>query len=157
MTRSPCDEPTTPLQANAPVTFGFGKNRRLLKRADFLHVYQHGKKAYGRHVTVFGLKRDASQDTARGEKAVLPESDCRVGITATKKTGRATKRNRQRRLVRTYFRLNQSWLPEGWDFIVNTRGSLSSANYEELREDLDRTLAKLGFRAPRAKSGSRER
>lgn len=157
MTRSPCNEPKTPLQANAPVTFGFGKNRRLLKRADFLHVYQHGKKAFGRHVTVFGLKRDASRDTGRGKKAPIPESDCRVGITATKKAGRATKRNRQRRLVRTYFRLNQGWLPEGWDFVVNTRGSLSHTDYEELREDLDRTMAKLGFRSPRAQSGPPQR
>ena len=126
-----------PIPAHRPPRrLRFGPERRILKRADFIRVYQSGRKSYGRYVTVFCLRSTEPE----GE---LPR--WRLGITATKKAGKATARNRQRRLVREYFRLNQGWIPEGWDFVVNTKALLSEAGYHDLSRDLDRTLQRLGF------------
>lgn len=114
----------------------FPRERRILKRADFSRIYRSGRKIEGRYVTLFGVRREAA------EGGVAP---WRLGITATRKAGPATQRNRQRRLVRTYFRLNQHWIPEGWDFVVNTKALLSGATIWNLTEDLDRILTRLGF------------
>ena len=78
----------------------FGRSRRLLKRPDFVEVYQTGKKAYGRYAVVFCRRRTGEAE---------PET-WRLGITATRKTGKAVRRNRQKRLIREYFRLNQDWI-----------------------------------------------
>lgn len=113
---------------------GFGRERRLRRRAEFREVYETGRRARGRFATVFCRKRPTS-----GER----EEPWRLGITATKKTGNAVERNRQRRRVRSFFRLNQHRIPEGWDFVVNTRPELGRARFEEVSRDLERTLSRL--------------
>lgn len=41
----------------------------------------------------------------------------RLGVTATKKVGKATARNRFKRVAREFFRLNQSGWPGGFDLL----------------------------------------
>lgn len=123
----------------------FEPEHRLTRRADFTRIYGAGRKAYGRHVTIFTLQR-----TETGE-GVPP---WRVGITATRKSGKAVERNRQRRRIREFFRLHQHELPAGWDFVVNTRRSLSEAGWREFREDMEQVLKRLGFR-PASEAGAR--
>lgn len=109
---------------------------RLLKRADFSRIYGAGRKAHGHHLTIFALRRgDAELDNPR---------PWRLGITATRKTGKAVQRNRQRRRIREFFRLHQHLIPPGWDFVVNTRRSLNEAGPNELNKDLERALRRLG-------------
>lgn len=119
--------------------FKFGPRHRILRRADFGRTYGEGRRAHGRFVAVFCRRR--LEDEPGGEF-------WRLGITATRKSGNAVRRNRQRRLVREYFRLNQHWLPGGYDFVVNTRSGLSGVSLAELGEDLDRVMWKFGFRSP---------
>ena len=117
---------------------GFPRERRILKRSTFKRVYGEGRKKAGRHVTVFCLGRS-------GEPG---EEGWRLGVTATRKSGKAVQRNRQRRLVREFFRLNQPWIPEGWDFVVNTRASLGQIRYCIVEDDLRGVLRRLGFKPP---------
>lgn len=124
--------------ASASQRLEFGHERSLKRRPDFRRIYATGRRAFGRHVTVFLSPRVESDG-----QGPLP---WRLGITATRKAGKAHQRNRQRRLIREYFRLNQTWIPEGWDFVVNTKSSMQGASYEALRKDLDRTLERLGMR-----------
>lgn len=105
-----------------------------------MSVYQTGRKIEGRFAMLFAKPRPPGPEG----KPLL----WRLGITSTRKSGNSVSRNRQRRLTREYFRLNQAWIPEGWDFVVNTRGSLAKAGYARLAEDLDRTLGRLGFQRP---------
>lgn len=123
----------------------YGAAHRLRKRADFQKVYKNGRKAHGRFITIFCLRREGSE----GEP-------WRLGLTATRKTGNAVRRNRQRRRVREFFRINQAWIPEGWDYVVNTKAKLNEAKHAELTRDLTGTLARLGFRRTEdAAEGSR--
>ena len=70
----------------------FPKNKRLRKRIEFLHVNQVGRKHHTPHFLIFVARQD------------LPQA--RVGITVSRKIGGAVQRNRVKRLVREYFRLN---------------------------------------------------
>jgi ribonuclease P protein component len=119
----------------------FGADRRLRRRADFQRVYRSGRKAHGRFAAIFCLPREA------------PTAPWRLGLTATRKTGSAVRRNRQRRRVREFFRIRQARIPEGWDFVVNTKAAMNDATPEALSRDLTRTLLRLGIeRKPEAEA-----
>lgn len=118
-------------------SLAFNPEHRLVRRADFTRVYGSGRKAYGQFVAIFALRRPDTGDDQPGP--------WRLGITATRKSGKAVERNRQRRRIREFFRLHQHALPSGWDFVVNTRRSLNEAGHPEFHKDMERTLRKLGF------------
>jgi ribonuclease P protein component len=91
----------------------------------------------GRYLVVFGL-------AGAGEV-------CRLGITATRKSGGAVVRNRARRRVRELFHAHRELLA-GWggDLVVNVRQGCAGAAWGELVEDFARCLSKLvqGVRPP---------
>jgi ribonuclease P protein component len=111
---------------SALLSFGFPKDARLLKRAEFLRVYEHGKRFEGRFMTVFILPNFLGRQ--------------RAGITATKKgIGKAHDRNRAKRLLRESFRLSRLELDElrtTYDWVLNARRSL-------LKVRLDRPLSEF--------------
>jgi ribonuclease P protein component len=119
----------------------FGRAHRLLKRADFGKVYESGRKAHGRFVTLFAWRRPDADEPA--------PAPWRLGLTATRKTGGAVQRNRQRRRVREFFRLRQRDLPAGWDFVVNTKGSLNEGDFVDLENDLSGVLRRVGIELSR--------
>lgn len=52
---------------------------------------------------------------------VLLHPDWRVGFAVTKKTGKAVIRNRVKRVLREFFRLNQALMPEAVDVVVTPK------------------------------------
>lgn len=115
--------------------FDFPKEARLLKRAEFLRVYEKGKRLEGRYMTVFILPNKLGRQ--------------RAGITATKKAiGKAHDRNRAKRLLRESFRLSRAELgeiPTSYDWVLNARRGL-------LRVKLEKPLAELKAIAERVKN-----
>ena len=82
----------------------FSKDERLLKSRDFSTTYKIGKKASSRHffvAWVAGAKR-------------------RLGITVSAKVGNACVRNRIKRVIRDFFRLNKNLFPLG-DCVVTAK------------------------------------
>ena len=68
----------------------------------------------------------------------------RLGITATRKMGKAVKRNRARRLVREVFRKNKSRIPSSLDIVVNVKSLLADADYRDFEADFLAFLDKAG-------------
>ena len=56
----------------------------------------------------------------------------RVGVTVSKKLGKAVVRNRVRRRLREVYRLNESRFLPGWDIVVVARGRAVDATFPEL-------------------------
>ena len=107
---------------SALLNFSFPKEARLTKRAEFLRVYEQGKRIEGRYMTVF----------------ILPNSGeiQRVGITATKKAigTKAHDRNRAKRLLRESFRLSRPELDAvsvKYDWVLNARRSILKVKLEK--------------------------
>lgn len=127
-------------------SLAFGREHRILKRSDFVKIYGAGRKAYGRHIILFGLRRPPAELVPVTEITDSGRNPWRLGVTATRKSGNSAQRNRQRRRIREFFRLHQRALPEGWDFVVNTRASLNDASHHELSTDLVAALLRFGIR-----------
>ena len=65
----------------------------------------------------------------------------RVGITVSKKLGKAHIRNRTRRRIREVYRLNEETFQPGWDIVVVARSKAVDAPFDKLTKSY-LTLAK---------------
>jgi ribonuclease P protein component len=107
------------------------KAERIAKRADYTRIYAGGRKQFGRHVVVFAMPNEGGI--------------CRIGITATRKIGKANVRNRLKRWSREVYRLRRRELGlerRAIDFVINIKHSAVDTTYADFSDDLARSLRK---------------
>jgi ribonuclease P protein component len=105
--------------------FSFKKDDRILKRSEFLDLTRSGRK----------LQNDCFIAFFKPGRFDSP----RLGITVTRKVGNAAQRNRIKRLVREYFRLNRQHLNQNWDINIVAKkkaADLSSEKVDLFLQDL---------------------
>ena len=108
------------------------KEKRLAKRREFLRVYETGRKLFSRYCVVFFAAN------------ALPFS--RVGVTVTKKLGKANARNRLKRWTREVYRRQRGPLDldrSALDFVINVKPNAAAADFREFSSDLERALRKI--------------
>jgi len=108
------------------------KSKRLAKRREFVHVYETGQKLFSRFAVVFFAANS------------LPQS--RIGITATKKLGKANVRNRLKRWTREVYRRNREPLgidAQSFDIVINVKPNAAETSFLEYSRDLRRVLERL--------------
>jgi ribonuclease P protein component len=108
--------------------FSLTKKEKIRKRADFVALNLHGRRCYTEHFLVI-LKRN-ERDIAR------------VGITTSKKVGNSVRRNRIKRLIREFFRLNKEQMPRGYDILVVALRRDNKLNFSIIQEELGGLLIK---------------
>jgi ribonuclease P protein component len=108
--------------------FGFPKEERLLKRADYLKVSEQGRKILSPHFVI--LVRSSSWEAPR------------IGVTASRRVGNAVIRNRVKRLVREYYRLNKGHFAAA-DYNIIARQGAELLKFSDVCRELDRALRRL--------------
>jgi ribonuclease P protein component len=104
----------------------FGKNERILKRREFLAAYDQGKRISSENFIILFNPNE------RGTR--------RLGITVSRKIGNAVRRNRIKRLLREFFRLNKDRFPPAKDIIIIARRNTSGKKYGEVSRELEGLL-----------------
>ncbi len=104
----------------APHTFR--REERIRRRAEFERIYREGAKLQSLHFRI----------------SVRPNSlpHRRLGITVGKRIGPAVRRNRLKRLIREFFRLNKDILPEASDLAVTAKAGAADLRFRELSGEL---------------------
>lgn len=85
----------------------FNKTERIRKKREFQAVYQQGVRFYSRNFIIIAYRN--------------PSGARRLGITVGKKVGNAVKRNRIKRFIREFFRLNKQQFSPAQDFVIMSR------------------------------------
>jgi len=119
----------------------FPKKLRLRKRNQFLKVQQKGMRLSTDILLVYAyLKKDAFAN--------------RIGITASKKVGKAHDRNRIKRLIREAFR--QSTLRHGhfWDIVVVAKAENPPCDLSAISQDFEYIANKLSQKANASKASA---
>lgn len=108
--------------------YSLPKEERIRQRADFLYAYQKGECRKTQHFRIY-LSPNR-----------LPHQ--RLGITVAKRIGNAVKRNRLKRLLREFFRLNKGLFPGFTDIVISGQTGAADLTYWQLAEELKGILEK---------------
>ena len=108
------------------MTARFTKQSRLLKKYQFLRVVRYGKRRVGNFLLVEILKNRIKSP--------------RLGLTVSRKFGKAVHRNRFKRLVREAFRQHPEIRTSGVDIHIKPRSNAKFADLEMIKSELNSLL-----------------
>jgi ribonuclease P protein component len=103
----------------------------LNKNFEFHRLYNKGKSAASPLLVIYCRKN--------GRKF------SRLGLTVSKKVGKAVHRNKLRRRLREAYRIKEASFACGWDIAVVARIKSRFASYAELSSDFYSLAARLGL------------
>ncbi len=105
------------------------KYETIKKNRDFLRAYKKGKKSVSRLIVIYKIRNE-------GDKK-------RIGITVSKKVGKAVVRNRVKRLIRQGIYVNYERLTDGYDYVFVARIKAAEANYKDILGNLIYAVNKI--------------
>jgi len=111
--------------------FGLPKLLLVRKNKEFGLVCQTGKKIVGQRVVIYYLENKLGWT--------------RLGISVSKRIGKATVRNRVKRLMREAFRLNRYRYRPGYDMVWVARSRAVGTSLEDLSQEVNKLLGKVGL------------
>ncbi|MDD5398891.1 MAG: ribonuclease P protein component [Dehalococcoidia bacterium] len=114
------------------------KRLALTSRSQYLAVYKSGKAAADKLLVIKALPNNLD---------VL-----RVGLSVTKDIGKATVRNRVRRLLKENVRL--MLIRPGWDIVLIARRPVVCVTYHEISRSMTKLLNRLDLMVIDAENGS---
>ena len=116
--------------------FRFDVSKRIKLERDFARVYQFRARAYNERLTV--CCRPTNRD-----------APARLGLSVSKKVGKAHIRNRWKRLIREAFRLQYAELPQGFDYVVVPKKQEQVPSYAQIAADIDSLTRRAAKKATR--------
>ena len=100
----------------------YGRENRIARKIDFWRDRSRRKKFDTEHFILILRKND--------------KDGKRLGLVVGRKVGGAVSRNRIKRLIREFFRLNKEKMPESSDLIVLAKENIEINGYREVFEEL---------------------
>lgn len=110
--------------------YSFSKKERLARAADFKKLASQGRKLYSPGFIVYVKENDQGYP--------------RLGVSVSRRVGKATRRNRLKRLVREFFRLNKNQLPPSCDILVICRYDCQVDDLASVTQELGGVLLERG-------------
>lgn len=107
------------------------RRHRLRENERFVQVRRQGQSREERLVVLIYLPND------------LPYS--RFGFAASRRVGKAVRRNRARRLLRESIRLQLETVAAGWDMIFVARAATAGAAFQQVDSDCRKALRRAGL------------
>ena len=105
-------------------SFGFTKRERIREPQDFRRVMKLGRRKSSRSFILFARQSERKFH--------------RLGIVAKKEVGPAVFRNRMKRYIREFFRLNKHQMQGSYDIILMIKKGCSLNRYQEAEDELRR-------------------
>jgi ribonuclease P protein component len=103
-------------------SFSFTKKERITSPQDFRRVMKSGRRLSSRNFILFVRKNESLFH--------------RLGIVVKKEIGPATFRNRMKRYIREFFRLQKHQIKGSYDIILMVKKGCSVNRYQEAEEEL---------------------
>lgn len=104
----------------------FRRNERIRRKKEYDTVYRRGIRRHSPHFTVITIR--CTSDTSR------------LGLTVSRKVGNAVRRNRIKRLLREFFRLNRSRFPVPLDMVIIPKRNLPPLTLADVARELEDLL-----------------
>jgi len=121
----------SPAAGNPPALEGrytLAKGERIRRRSEFKALFESGKRIHTEYLTVIHCRNTSGVR--------------RLGLVVGKRVGKtAVRRNRMKRLLREFFRLNKHRLPASQDILIVARKDFSFMKCQDLCGELERVLA----------------
>ena len=111
------------------LNFSFTKADRILKRNEFIEISKNGRRIQDEYFI-------ANFAPGRFDR-------CRLGVTVIRKVGGAVKRNRIKRLVREYFRLNRQLITGHWDINIIAKKKAADLSSEKVFASLQNIFGRI--------------
>jgi ribonuclease P protein component len=106
----------------------FSKGERLRKRPEFVLLSEAGKSFHTAHFIIVWC--------------VTATCHARLGVTVSRKVGNAVVRNRVKRLIREYFRLNKDKFQKA-DYNIIAKKGAEGLLFQDIRLELDKALSAI--------------
>ena len=103
----------------------------LKKDRDFRKVYKYGTSVADKILVIYRLKSD------------YYISGRRIGITVSKKIGKAVERNRIKRVLREICRLNITFFDSNYDYVIIARPAIIKYDYSHIKNSVLNLLKKF--------------
>lgn len=111
---------------------GIKKKYRIKKNDEFQEVFQNGRSTANRQFVIYVLDK--------------PEQPYfRVGLSVSKKLGKAVVRNRIKRYIRQVFLEMREQIAPGKDYVIIARMPVSEMEYAEVKKSLIHVFRKAGI------------
>jgi len=133
----------TPIRQQTAGEGTFGRDRRVRKRSEFIHVQGASRRVTTPHFVLLVAARAVKAGEAKAHPA-------RLGFIVTRKVGCAVERNRIRRVCRECFRMWSGLLPNGVDLVVIARQGAEKLGLASVRAEWGEVSKLLRRRAEEA-------